>query len=539
MVKLKVGLLLNEEKIPAWSWEMIRQIQESSFAEISLLILREDTKSEPNDFNKFIYRAYRKLDRKFFPANPDAFARKAIAPLLPANITKVYVTPRQSKFSDYFPESKLEEIKSHQPDVLLRMGFRILRGDILNLPKYGIWSFHHGDNQVNKGGPPAFWEVMLGWHCTGTVLQILTENLDDGKVLFRSWSQTDPLSVNRNAQKVYWKSLSFVPRLLEKVAHQGQKAIDTAIAKQQSQIPPSKGLFKPPHNLQMIGLLARLLAKSLSRKIKEAFSNKQWFLLVKDAADENTPPIEYKSIIPPKDRFYADPFPISVNGKIYVFFEELMFNTKKGHIAVGEWENGDLLNIRPALKEDYHLSYPFVFKDAGEWYMLPESRANRSIDLYKAFDFPNRWEKQTILMNDIAAVDATLVKRDGLWWMFVNIAENKGSSAFDELFLFSTPSLTKPDWRSHPCNPIVSDVRNARMAGKLFLKDGEWIRPAQDCSVRYGYAIHFNKITKWSLEEYDEERIGEILPDWDKHLLGTHTFNMNEQIAVLDAYKSV
>lgn len=539
MVKLKVGLLLNEEKIPAWSWEMIRQIQESSFAEISLLILREDTKSEPNDFNKFIYRAYRKLDRKFFPANPDAFARKAITPLLPANITKVYVTPRQRKFSDYFPESELEEIKAHQPDVLLRMGFRILRGDILNLPKYGIWSFHHGDNLVNKGGPPAFWEVMLGWHCTGSVLQILTEKLDDGKVLFRSWSQTDPLSVNRNAQKIYWKSLSFVPRLLEKVAHQGQKAIDTAIAKQQNQVPPSKGLFKPPHNLRMIGLFARLLAKSLNRKIKEAFSQKQWFLLVKYAADENTPPAEYKSIIPTKDRFYADPFPISENGKIYVFFEELMFNTKKGHISVGEWENGDLLNIRPVLKEDYHLSYPFVFKDAGEWYMLPESRANRSIDLYKAVDFPNRWEKQTTLMDDLAAVDATLVKRDGLWWMFVNNAENKGSSAFDELFLFSTPSLTKPDWRSHPCNPIVSDVRNARMAGKLFLKDGEWIRPAQDCSVRYGYAIHFNKITNWSLEEYNEERIGEILPDWDKHLLGTHTFNMNEQIAVLDAYKSV
>jgi methionyl-tRNA formyltransferase len=539
LVKLKVGLLLNEDKIPAWSWEMIRLIQESSYAEISLLILREDTKSEPSDLNKLIYRAYRKLDRKLFPVKPDAFARKAIATLLPADIAKVYVRPRQSKFSDYFPDSKLEEIKAYQPDVLIRMGFRILRGDILTLPKFGIWSFHHGDNLVNKGGPPAFWEVMLGWHCTGSVLQILTEKLDDGKVLYRSWSQTDPLSVNRNAQKVYWKSLSFVPRLLEQVAHHGQAAIDTAIAKHQSQISPAKGLFKPPHNLQMIGLLTRLLAKSLSRKIKEAFSKKQWFLLVEDAANENTPPSEYKSIIPPKDRFYADPFPISENGINYVFFEELMFKTQKGHISVGEWENGNLVNIRPVLKEDYHLSYPFIFKEDGDWYILPESRANRSIDLYKAVDFPNSWEKQFTLMGDIAAVDATLVKKDGLWWMFVNIAENKGSSAFDELFLFSSPSLGKAVWRSHPCNPIVSDVRNARMAGKLFLKDGDWIRPAQDCSVRYGYAIHFNKIINWSLEEYEEEKIGEILPDWDKHLLGTHTFNMNEHIAVIDAYKSV
>ena len=535
MVKLKVGLLLNEDKMPAWSWEMIRQIQESAFAEISLLILREDTKSEPNDYTKFIYRAYRKLDRKFFPVNPDAFERKAINTLLPADIAKIYVTPRRSKF----PDHTLEEIKAHQPDVLLRMGFRILRGDILTLPKYGIWSFHHGDNLVNKGGPPAFWEVMLGWHCTGSVLQILTEKLDDGKVLYRSWSQTDPLSVNRNAQKVYWKSLSFVPRLLEQVAIHGQAAIDTVLAKQQSQSPSTKGLYKPPHNFQMLGLLTRLFAKSLSRKVNEAFSKKQWFLLVKEAANEHTSPVEFTNIVPPKDRFYADPFPISDNGINYVFFEELMYNTQKGHISVGEWKDGNLVNIRPVLKETYHLSYPFVFEDAGDWYMLPESRANRSIDLYKAVDFPNSWEKQFTLMDDIAAVDATLMKKDGLWWMFVNIAENKGSSAFDELFLFSSPTLANPTWRSHPCNPIVSDVRKARMAGKLFLKDGEWIRPAQDCSVRYGYAIHFNKITKWSLEEYEEEKIGEILPDWDKHLLGTHTFNMNEHIAVLDAYKSV
>ncbi len=138
MVKLKVGLLLNEEKIPAWSWEMIRQIQESAYAEITLLILREGDRSNSNDLNNFLYRAYRKLDRKVFPTHPDAFARKEVAPLLATGISKIYVTPRASKFSDYFPEDALKEIKAHQPDVLLRLGFRILRGEILNSAKYGI-----------------------------------------------------------------------------------------------------------------------------------------------------------------------------------------------------------------------------------------------------------------------------------------------------------------------------------------------------------------------------------------------------------------
>ena len=518
---------------------MIRQIQASEYAEIILLILREDNESDKIDQSKLIYRAYRKLDRKFFPTNPDAFARKEIASLLPSDIAKIYVKPRKSKYSDYIPADKLEEIKTHQPDVLLRLGFRKLKGEILTLPKYGIWSFHHGDNLVNKGGPPAFWEVMLGWHCTGSVLQILTEKLDDGKVLYRSWSQTDPLSVNRNAQKVYWKSLSFVPRLLKKVSIDGQDAIDLALKENQSQLAPSNSLFKPPQNWQMLGLLFNLAVKSIRRKIKEAFTTKQWFLLVKNEANEHSPPALFQEIKPPKDRFYADPFPVVDNGKNYIFFEELLFNTQKGHISVGEWEGNELVNIRPVLIENYHLSYPFIFKENNEWYMIPESRANRSIDLYKAIDFPIKWAKQNVLMEAVAAVDATLVQKDGLWWMFVNIAENKGSSAFDELFLYSSPSLSKPDWQAHPCNPIVSDVRNARMAGKLFERNGHWIKPAQDCSVRYGYAIQFNKITKWTINEYKEETIGRILPDWDEKLLGTHTFNMNEHLAVMDAYRIV
>ena len=43
--------------------------------------------------------------------------------------------------------------------------------------------------------------------------------------------------------------------------------------------------------------------------------------------------LEFKKIIPPKDRFYADPFLIEFDN-YYIFIEELMYNTKKGHISV-------------------------------------------------------------------------------------------------------------------------------------------------------------------------------------------------------------
>ena len=48
--------------------------------------------------------------------------------------------------------------------------------------------FHRGSKRANRGGPPGFWEVMDGEPVTGAVLQVLSEDLDAGLVLARSFS---------------------------------------------------------------------------------------------------------------------------------------------------------------------------------------------------------------------------------------------------------------------------------------------------------------------------------------------------------------
>ena len=70
------------------------------------------------------------------------------------NIEVVNVAPRKTKFSDYFSAEEVNEIRRHEVDVLIRIGFRIIRGDILTASKFGVWSYHHGDNRVNRGGHP-------------------------------------------------------------------------------------------------------------------------------------------------------------------------------------------------------------------------------------------------------------------------------------------------------------------------------------------------------------------------------------------------
>ena len=91
-------------------------------------------------------------------------------------------------------------------------------------------------------------------------------------------------------------------------------------------------------------------------------------------------------------------------------------------------------------------------------------------------------------------------------------------------------------WESHPLNPIVSDVRTARPAGKMFVRDGKICRPSQNCDGRYGIGFNLNHVTKLTESEYEEVLLCDIKPDWDKKLKGTHTLNFDKDFTVIDVY---
>ena len=84
-------------------------------------------------------------------------------------------------------------------------------------------------------------------------------------------------------------------------------------------------------------------------------------------------------------------------------------------------------------------------------------------------------------------------------------------------------------------NPVVNDVRTARPAGHIFSQNGNLIRPSQDCSVRYGYALNFNRITKLSETEYEEIPETRLEPSPGKNILATHTFNKADGMTIIDA----
>jgi hypothetical protein len=295
-----------------------------------------------------------------------------------------------------------------------------------------------------------------------------------------------------------------------------------------------------PGSFEMAGYLLRRGVRALWGKAQRKLCREQWMIGVrnKDADKSAGERRGFATVVPPPDRFYADPFLAERNGKIYLFFEELPFAHNKGNISMMELDSeGRCGTAHPVLEMDYHLSYPFIFEWRGEMYMLPETRDSGSICLFRAVDFPHRWKLEKVLMENVWAVDPTLVEYAGRFWLFAGGVEQHGHIN-SELYLFFAESPLGP-WTPHPLNPVVSDVRRARPAGRLFVRDGSLIRPGQDCSVRYGAAVVLNRVVALSETEYHEEPFERLENDWLAGNLGSHTFNSSEHFDVIDGRRLI
>jgi hypothetical protein len=535
---LRIGLLIDSFVQRRWIYKVIEELQSSGIAEVAVVIKNEAPKPKQQgrlesywrNRKYLLYALYGKIDERRVKVNPDAFEPTDIKPLV-SDCPVIAVTPTMKAYSDWFPEEALNQIREFDLDVALCFGFRILKGEVLKIARQGIWSFHHGDNLVNRGGPAGFWEVMDGIPVTGSVLQILTEDLDNGRVIYRSWSPTsDMFSVKANRNNLYWKSSAFVIRKLRDLA----EGVPICTPENQLYRPYSNRLFRMPTNGELFPRLSRLGTKYAVGKLKSAFNNDQWTLAYRfrtGSRDSNNSLYRFKHLTPPKGSFWADPCAIKAGDRYYVFLEEYLDRTGKGHISVIELDKkGIVSGPTTVLQRDYHLSYPFVFEWGENYYMVPESASSGTIELYRSTSFPFEWELEKVLMTGVRAKDATLAEVDGMWWMFVSIAE---TSIPDELSLFFAESPLGP-WTPHPRNPVKSDVRGSRPAGKLFNWNDDLYRPAQDSSGRYGYAISINKVTKLDQEGLREEQVSSILPNWTRNLLGTHTISIAGDLTVVD-----
>lgn len=554
--KLRIGLLIDSFQQPLWVAKMLEEIVGSDYAEISLLIVNDrDLSPAPVERREvgllgklaanrehLLYTLYNRLEAWRGTHGIDAFEPVFIGERF-SGCPTISVQPRMTKFCDYFEDADVDAILEHDLDVALRLGFRILKGRALEIARFGIWSYHHGDNLSYRGGPAGFWEVAENRPITGSILQVLTEQLDNGAVLDRLYARTNRMSVRANRNNLYWKTAALIPRKLRELHEHGTEVVEKDPISAEYR-PYSSRLYTKPTNRETASLLGSLALRRIRNRVADAHSFPQWFVAFKlhgKAKRESSVPdatyYNFRHIVPPPDRFWADPFPVLKGDRYHIFVEELPYATNKGHIAVLELDRqGKWGESKIALELPYHLSYPFLFEWKGGLFMIPETAANRTVEVYRCADFPDGWELVDVLLDDVYAVDATLAEIEGRWWMFLNKGVEGALDRDDELHIYHAPSPLGP-WQPHRRNPVKTDVRSARPGGRLFRSNGDWYRPAQDGSERYGWGMTVNKILHLSETDFREEPVGKILPEWTPGLLGTHTLNAAPGLTVIDGLR--
>lgn len=266
---------------------------------------------------------------------------------------------------------------------------------------------------------------------------------------------------------------------------------------------------------------------SIADKLKKAITGGEWFVAYRAGSEA------YKLAKAPANQWCADPFAYEADGEHYIFVEQYVNDKEKGCIGYFHFENGVPVNKGIVIEKSYHMSYPDVFEYDGKYYMIPESSANSTIDLYVAEHFPDRWNKVKSLVHGQKYVDST-VYSEGNQYYLISYTMAGGF----EIHVFSL-NMEMQELRLLSKKRYEKNV--ARPGGRLFVENGRLMRPAQDCSRKYGEALIIYQVDDLNKNgEYVEHEVRRIRASElhvEKAPERVHQLTSDSTFEVVDVYK--
>jgi PKD repeat protein len=204
-------------------------------------------------------------------------------------------------------------------------------------------------------------------------------------------------------------------------------------------------------------------------------------------------------------KFVADSFLFYENNTWYLFNEILNNSGNQGDLGVSTSTDGLHWTYQQiVLNESWHLSYPYVFKYNGIYYMIPETHAINEIRIYRATNFPYTWSYNATLVSGRDFSDSSIFRYNGKWWIFAS------DSSHSNCYLYYSSNLTS-GWVQHSMSPIVAgDASKARPGGRAFVFDtNRIIRTVQKDDVVYGEKVRIFEADTLTEATYVEHEVPE------------------------------
>ncbi len=528
------GIMCNSLYLEHWQSLTIQYLINKGI-QLKLIILNYNTKTKRSFTSKILHYQYNHLLFNIynrFILKPKSKQSTSIKNLVSDNKI-IYCKTEKGKFTDRFLPDDIIKITDHKLDFILRFGFNILKGDILKCSTYGIWSFHHDDEQKYRGGPPGFWEIYKNDPVNGIILQQLTENLDAGIILKKGYYRTIKHSYSANIDQIYYQSVSWPLQVCNSIENNTFKSYES-----KTNVP----IYHIPSNLKMLRFLCLMVCNKIRFHLNELFRIEDWNVAF------CVHPVDYPNIElnnrnltwftkKSKKEYLADPFLFKYNNDIFLLIEKYSYKNRKGNITISKFnpESKNFGNFQTALNEPFHLAYPFVFKHDNTIYMIPESFEKKQIRLYRFLPEKMKFAFEKILVDKIDAIDSTLVNHENMWYLFFTKKDNPSVN----LYIYYSKNLFD-EFKPHKNNPVKTDVCSSRPAGKFVYINNILYRPVQDNAGTYGKKIVINKVEKLTPDLFEESYVNSISPvpdsDFNK---GIHTINRIDNLIVIDGKRFV
>ncbi|MFN3785628.1 MAG: hypothetical protein ACK4RS_02195 [Thiothrix sp.] len=528
----RVALVVESEYLAAWQHLMLTRLLALDAVTLTAVVV------QPARPKRFLQRVKHYLLQGLHWLDAHLFSTPLHALQLVTWLDLVGDIPIYQRDSPRFQQWV---VASEHVELVLDLSQYPPSADLLTLSRYGVWRVFHGKAIIMDARYCGVDEYAQCVPEIGSGLLCWRHASASAELLFYATTSTDGVSLNRSIERTLWKMADFVPQRVQELLQVGATAFFSHTNRRYA--PEAMPQFVTLPAEPSFARLARVgwqYPLNLARKLyTHWFCHEQWVLLARDvggSAQDICLLEQFRKWMPPSDRFWADPFLISHAGQQYVFFEELLYSRGIGHLACMRL-NADGSHSEPVtiLERPYHLSYPFIFEYQGQYYLIPETAANQTIEVYRCEEFPQRWVLEKTLMGDVEAYDATLLEHAGRWWMFVSMRSHPNCSPSEALYLFYSDSPLSTHWQAHPQNPVVAQASLARPAGRIFEENGQLYRPSQNCAGMYGRGLNINRILQLDTQHYREETVSRCVPDGACNLNGVHTLGLGEQVTISDA----